>query len=93
MKTILTSMAVVLILTVAFVAASEYGRDVNNVLSRLELQQEARTCWEAKETLRLDMPRRVTDYCNDIIERYSAMTKAYKKEQLQELLKRAQEKG
>lgn len=93
MRTILTSLAVVLILTVAFVAASEYSRDADTVLSRLELQQEARTCWEAKETLRLDMPRRVTDYCNDIIERYSIMMKAYKKEQLQELLKRAQEKS
>lgn len=93
MRTILTSLAVVLILTVAFVAASEYARETDNVLSRLELQSEARTCWEAKETLRLDMPQRVTDYCNDIIERYSATMKAYKKEQLQELLKRAQEKG
>ena len=91
MKTILTSMAVVLILTVAFVAASEYGRDVNSVLSRLDLQAEARTCWEAKETLRLDMPQRVTDYCNDIIERYSAIVEVYKQKQLQELLKRAQE--
>ena len=92
MRSILTAIAVVLVLAVAFVAASEYARDADTVLSKLELQQEARTCWEAKETLRLDMPRRVTDYCNDIIERYSAMTKAYKKEQLQELLKRAQEK-
>ena len=92
MRSILTAIAVVLVLAVAFVAASEYARDADTVLSKLELQQEARTCWEAKETLRLDMPRRVTDYCDDIIERYSAMVKAYDKEQLQQLLKRAQEK-
>lgn len=93
MKGILIAVGVVLILAVASVAAFEYGRDADNVFSKLELRQEARTCWEAQETLRLDMPRRVTDYCNDVIERYSAIMKVYKKEQLQKLLKRAQEKG
>lgn len=89
MKPILILVAVVL--AVALFAVAQHRADT--MLSKLDLQSEARTCWEAKETLRLDMPLRVTDYCNDIIERYSTIMKVYKKEQLQELLKRAQEKG
>lgn len=76
----------------AIIAVVAYSSDTNTTLQRLELQSEARTCWEARETLRLDMPLRVTAYCNDIIDRYSEMMKVYKKEQLQQLLKRAQEK-
>lgn len=93
MKGILTSIiGLALIFGIAFVAALEYDRDVDRVLLKLELQQEAQTCQYA-ETLRFDMPQRVTDYCNDVIKRHDAIVKAYKQKQLQELITRIQETG
>ena len=89
-----TCLIIVAVIAVAAIITGVAHLPVDNTLQRLELQSEARTCWEAKETLQqLDMPRRVIAYCDDIIERYSEMVKVYKKEELQELLKRAQEKG
>jgi len=86
MRIVLT--LVVVVLAVAGFAAVYAGRDGDTTLQRLELQAETRTCRDALET---GVGPRVTDYCNDIIERHDAMVKAYKEEQLQQLIERAQE--
>lgn len=89
MKGILTSiMGLALIFGIAFVAALEYDRDVDRVLLKLELQQEARTC---RDALKQDIPT-VVAYCNDIIAKHDAIVKAYKQKQLQELITRVQER-
>lgn len=73
---------------VAVVAIFAYPA-ANTTLQRLDLQSEARTCRDALES-GLDSLTAV--YCNGVIREYDIMIKAYKKEQRQKLIERAQER-
>jgi len=74
----------------AFAATLAIAAHVPSTVQKLELQSEARTCRKALET---DLGSFVTIYCEGIIREYDIMMKVYEEEQLQNLIKRAQEKG